>query len=124
MKGSIETIWKSGFLDSKAPVAPKVNDLYSRKSKHVIEKFKRTFRINLNGIVIGGIVGPVGLLLLQMPISAVVMLVTLAVVLVVNKRELKALEKIDRSVSSYAYLKSFDRWMNCWPTWRSSARGQ
>jgi hypothetical protein len=55
MEKSIEHIWKTGFLDSKALVAPQVNDLYTRKSEHIIEKFKRMFRFNLKAIAIGGV---------------------------------------------------------------------
>ncbi len=111
MEKSIETIWKTGFLDSNALVAPKVNDLYNRKSNHVIERFKRMFRFNLKAIVVGGILGLLGLFLLQLPITAVVMFLTLAIVYVVNQKELNGLEKIDQSVSSYQYLKAFDSWM-------------
>ena len=51
MEKSIETIWKEGFLKSDTLIAPKLNDLYNQKSKHVIDKFKRVFKINLIAIV-------------------------------------------------------------------------
>lgn len=111
MEKSIEQIWKAGFLDSKALIAPKVNDLYTRKSEHIIEKFKRMFRFNLTAIAVGGIMGLGGLFLLQLPITGIAFFITLAVVFVVNKRELNDLEKVDRSLSSYDYLRSFDKWM-------------
>lgn len=111
MEKSIETIWKSGFLDANALIAPKVNDLYKRKSEHVIEKFKRMFRLNLKAIAIGGVVGCVGLFLLRLPIAALVIAFTLLIVFIVNRRELKALGELDHSVSSYDFLKAFDRWM-------------
>jgi hypothetical protein len=112
MEKSIETIWKTGFLDSKALIAPKVNDLYTRKSEHVIDKFKRMFRFNLKAIVIGGILGLVGLFILKLPVTGIVMFITLAVVFLVNKRELNELEKVDTSLSCYEYLKSFDSWLH------------
>jgi hypothetical protein len=111
MEKSIETIWKAGFLDRDALVAPQVNNLYNRKSEHIIEKFKRMFRFNLKAIAIGGVLGLIGLFLLQMPITGIVMFLTLVVVFVVNQKELNALETIDQSVSSYDYLKAFDAWM-------------
>ena len=111
MEKSIETIWKSGFLDSNALVAPKVNDLYNRKSVHVIEKFERMFRFNLKALAIGGILGWVGLTLLQLPITGAVLFLTLMAVLFVNRKKWKDLKQIDRSVSSFEYLSSFDRWM-------------
>jgi hypothetical protein len=111
MEKSIEQIWKTGFLDSEALIAPKVNDLYARKSQHVIEKFKRMFRFNLKAIAVGGILGLGGLFLLKLPLTGIVFFITLVVVFVVNKRELDDLEKVDKCLSSYEYLKSFDHWM-------------
>ena len=52
MEKSIESIWKEGFLDSNAMVAPKLNNLYNKKSIHIIDKFKRMFKINLNALVV------------------------------------------------------------------------
>jgi hypothetical protein len=111
MEKSIETIWKGGFLDSNALVAPQVNDLYNRKSEHIIEKFKRMFRLNLKAIAFGGVIGCVGLFSLQLPLTGIVMFLTLLVIFIVNQKELNGLGKIDQSVSSYDYLKSFDLWM-------------
>jgi hypothetical protein len=111
MEKSIESIWKQGFLDDKALVAPQVNDLYTRKSEHVIEKFKRMFRLNLRGIAVGGVLGPIGLTILNLPITAVAILLTLVVVYIVNKRELEKLEQVDTTCSSYEFLKAFDHWM-------------
>lgn len=56
MEKSIESIWKEGFLESDALVAPKLNDLYNQKSKHTIDKFKRMGKMNLHGIMIGAFV--------------------------------------------------------------------
>ena len=44
MEKSIENIWKEGFLKSDALVAPKLNNLYNKKSIHIIDKFKRRFK--------------------------------------------------------------------------------
>ncbi|NDV61649.1 hypothetical protein G0Q06_04220 [Puniceicoccales bacterium CK1056] len=112
MEKSIEDIWKTGFLDSKALVAPRVNDLYTRKSEHIVEKFKRMFHFNLTAIAIGGILGFAGLLLMQLPLTAFVMATVLAVVYIVNKRVLNGLENVDKSQSCYAYLQAFDSWMH------------
>jgi hypothetical protein len=111
MEKSIETIWKKGFLDDSALIAPKVNDLYNTKSNHIIEKFKRMFRFNLMAIVIGVFIGCGALLLVKLPITAIAFFITNAIVLLVNKRELNDLQKVDTTVNSYDYLKSFDDWM-------------
>ena len=44
MEKSIESIWKEGFLQKNAMVAPKLNNLYNKKSIHIIDKFKRMFQ--------------------------------------------------------------------------------
>ena len=40
MEKSIEDMWKEGFLENNALVAPKVNNLYSQKSRNLIDKIK------------------------------------------------------------------------------------
>lgn len=52
MKNSIEENWKEGFLNEKSLVAPRINDLYNQKSKHLVDRMKRIFRVNLIVIVI------------------------------------------------------------------------
>ena len=52
MERSIENIWKEGFRKSDALVAPKINNLYNQKSIHIIDKFKRMFKINLIAIAV------------------------------------------------------------------------
>ena len=37
MDNSIETIWKKGFLNSDALIAPKLNNLYNQKSQNISE---------------------------------------------------------------------------------------
>jgi hypothetical protein len=36
MRKTIEAAWREGFLTQGALVAPKVNDLYTRKSIHIV----------------------------------------------------------------------------------------
>ena len=52
MEKSIESIWKEGFLKSDVLVAPKVNDIYNKKSEHIVDKFTRMFKTNLVVIVL------------------------------------------------------------------------
>ncbi|EAR01246.1 hypothetical protein [Maribacter sp. HTCC2170] len=111
MEKSIESIWKEGFLQSNAMVAPKLNNLYSKKSIHIIDKFKRMFRINLNALVVFSFVVLIASFLVKIPVMGVLMFILLNVLVLVNKRLFKSLEKIDKNVSSYQYLKSFDAWM-------------
>ncbi len=52
MDKSIETIWKEGFLRGDALVAPKVNDLYAQKSRHIVDKIQRMNRPGFSGELI------------------------------------------------------------------------
>ncbi len=111
MEKPIETIWKEGFLKSDALIAPKLNDLYNRKSEHIVDKFTRMFKINLKAIFIGSfaIVGMA--FLVQIPYMGLMMFVLLNALVVINKKLLKGLFKIDKNVSSFQFLKTFDDWM-------------
>ena len=40
MKKSIETMWKQGFISEGELIAPKVNDLYNRKSQNLVGVYK------------------------------------------------------------------------------------
>jgi len=111
MEKSIESIWKEGFLQSDAMVAPKLNNLYNQKSIHIIDKFKRIFRINLNALVVFSFIVLIASFLVKLPVMGVLMFILFNVLVFVNKRLFKGLEKIDKNVSSYQYLKSFDTWM-------------
>jgi len=111
MEKSIENIWKEGFLKNDALVAPKVNSLYTRKSIHIIDKFKRMFRINLAAIVIGAFVFLILSWFAGIPVMGAIFFVTLAVLVIINKRLLNGLEKIDKGVTSYEYLKAFNQWI-------------
>ena len=111
MEKSIETIWKDGFLENDALVAPKLNNLYNQKSIHIIDKFKRMFKINLNALVIFSFVVLAASFLVKIPVMGVLMFILFNVIVIVNKKLLKDLNTIDKNVSSYLYLKSFDTWM-------------
>jgi hypothetical protein len=111
MEKSIEDIWKEGFLKSDALVAPKINNLYNRKSIHIIDKFKRMFKINLIAIVAFSFVFLIVSYFVGIPITGAIFFVTLTVLVIINKRLLDGLEKIDKGVSSYKYLKAFNQWI-------------
>ncbi len=112
MEKSIENIWKEGFLKSDALVAPKINNLYNQKSIHIIDKFKRMFKINLMAIVAFSFAFLVVAFIIGIPITGIIFFVTLSVLVFINKRLLNDLEKIDIGISSYQYLKAFNQWIN------------
>ena len=111
MEKSIESIWKQGFLENDAMVAPKLNNLYNQKSIHIIDKFKRMFKINLNALIIFSFFILIASFFVKIPVMGVLMFILFNVIVIVNKRLLKGLNDIDKNVSSYQYLKSFDTWM-------------
>jgi len=111
MEKSIEDIWKEGFLKSDALVAPKVNNLYSQKSIHIIDKFKRMFKINLIAIVAFSFIFLIITYFNGMFITGIIFFAVLSVLVIINKRLLNDLEKIDKGASSYEYLKTFNDWI-------------
>jgi len=111
MEKSIETIWKEGFLESDALVAPKLNNLYTQKSIHIIDKFTRMFSINLKALVVFSFVVLVASFFVQIPVLGVLMFILLNTIVIVNRKLLKGIKEIDKNVSSYQYLKAFDNWM-------------
>jgi hypothetical protein len=112
MERSIENIWKEGFLKSDALVAPKINNLYNQKSIHIIDKFKRMFRINLIAIVVFSFVFLLVSYFIGIPITGIIFFVMLSVLVFFNKKLLNDLDQIDLGVSSYQYLKAFNQWKN------------
>lgn len=111
MEKSIESIWKEGFLKKNALVAPTINDLYNKKSIHIIDKFKRMFKINLVAIIAFSSVFLVVSYFIGIPVMGIIFFITLSILVVINKRLLNELEKIDKGDSSYQYLKTFNDWI-------------
>jgi hypothetical protein len=111
MEKSIESIWKNGFLNDNALVAPKLNNLYSQKSNHIIDKFKRMFKMNLILIVIGSFVMLVGSFFVGLPYMGVPLFIVANILVVLNKKLLDSLLLIDKGESSYDYLMAFDAWL-------------
>ena len=112
MENSIENIWKEGFLKNDALVAPKINNLYNQKSIHIIDKFKRMFKINLIAIVLFSFVFLIVSFFVGIPITGVIFFVTLTILVIINKKLLNDLDKIDMGLNSYQYLKTFNQWIN------------
>jgi hypothetical protein len=112
MEKSIESMWKEGFLNTDALVAPKLNDLYNKKSLHISAKFQRMFRVNIWAIVAGS-----SLLLIASYFAGAlwagsIVFLMMAYVAFTAHREMQALERIDKGESSYVFLKSFKDWID------------
>ena len=111
MKNSIETIWKEGFLNEKSLVAPKINDLYNQKSKHLVDKMKRMFRVNFIVIIILSIVIPVVYYFLEAIWQGLAASVLILLAAWYGKLQMHNLSTLDHGATSLDYLKSFDRWL-------------
>ncbi|MEP0365897.1 MAG: hypothetical protein ABJN36_10455 [Cyclobacteriaceae bacterium] len=109
MEKSIETIWKEGFLQSDNMVVPKVNNLYNQKSLSLVEKLKRTFRINIIALVVMSL----AILVIYHLLGATWQGASIAIMFVVlagySWIQVKSFETSEGSMNSYDYLKSIDR---------------
>ena len=111
MEKSIENIWKEGFLKSDALVAPKINNLYNQKSKHIIAKFKRMAKINLVAIMVFSVVFLIVTIYNGLPVIGISWFLIMGGLVIVNSRLMKGLNKINNHANSYEYLVSFNNWL-------------
>jgi hypothetical protein len=111
MKKSIEAIRKDGFLSSDALLAPKLNNLYDQKSKLIIDKFNRRFKINLRAIVIGSVVVLAISILVRIPVMGILLFFIANAIVIINRKLQKELPEIDVQTNSYEYITTFDRWL-------------
>lgn len=111
MEKSIETIWKEGFLNTESLIAPKVNELYDKKSLHITAKFKRMFLNNIRGIIIGSSLLFIASYFVGALLAGSIIWVMMLFVAHSAYNDMKDLEKIDKGQSSYLFLKSFKAWI-------------
>tara|TARA_B100000809_G_scaffold266760_2_gene331289 strand:- start:23620 stop:24276 length:657 start_codon:yes stop_codon:yes gene_type:complete len=111
MEKSIENIWKEGVLKGDALVDPKINNLYSQKSIHIFDAFKRMFKINLIAVVAFAFIFLIIRYFNGIPITGILFFITIMVLVFVNKKLLNGLETIETGASSYQYLKAFNHWI-------------
>jgi hypothetical protein len=111
MSKTIETIWKEGFVDKDALIAPKINDLYNQKSQNIVDKLQRMFEINIKAIFIAAIIIAIFFAFNNAPLFGLFIAGLLMSLVVLGKKQLKELAAMDKNVSSYQYIKSFDQWL-------------
>jgi hypothetical protein len=109
MKNSIEEIWKEGFLNEKSLVAPKINDLYNQKSKDLVDKMKRMYRINLIAVVSMSIVFPILYYFLDAIWQGVAICILMLLTAWYSIRQKRSIKTLDHGATSLDYLKSFDQ---------------
>jgi hypothetical protein len=111
MEKSIENIWKEGFLKSDALIAPKINNLYTQKSIHIIDKFKRMMKVNIYFILVFAFINLGLYAALGTPITGVFIFFLLLGVCWISIKRAKTMKNIDSNLSSYDYIKSFKSWL-------------
>lgn len=111
MKTSIEDIWQQGFMQKDALIAPQVNDLYNQKSKNIVDKLKTTFKWNLWGLLIGGVIVFIGLSAFSIPYLGGFICLVSWVLAYHGQQQLKTLDAIKSNISCFDYLTAFDRWL-------------
>ena len=111
MRKTIEATWREGFLNPDALVAPKVNDLYTRKSMHIADRIQRMLRINQIAIVIGAPMAWALYIALGMPYGGAIMCTAWVGLVVVRRRYIAKFEAPANSLDSYHYLKAFHGWL-------------
>jgi hypothetical protein len=111
MKKTIEATWREGFLNPDALVAPKVNDLYTRKSMHIADRIQRMLRINQIAIVIGAPIAWALYSALGMPYGGAIMCTAWVGLVVVRRLYIARFEAPANSLDSYHYLKAFHAWL-------------
>lgn len=110
MDKSIEKIWKQGFLNEDALIAPKVNDLYNQKSQNMIDRFHRMFKINHLAIIIGCLIMLPAAFWFGVPFLGLFIVLLLLGLVWIGKIGMKELSLLDKNLNSYDYLKSFLEW--------------
>lgn len=110
MEKTIESIWKEGFLNSKALIAPKINNIYDKKSIDIVEKFKRMYRFNIIAIVLFAFILLPVTLVSNMPFMGIMMFLLFMTITYYAIGFRKKLETINKNTNSYEYLKTFDNW--------------
>ncbi len=110
MEKSIESIWDEGFLKADALIAPKINELYKKKSIDIVEKFKRMYTINIAAILVFAILMVLIAIPSEMPYMAIPMFILFCGLITISLKFKMKLENLDKSQNSYEYLKSFDNW--------------
>jgi hypothetical protein len=111
MRKTIEATWREGFLAPDALVAPKVNDLYTRKSLHIADRIQRMLRINQIAIVIGAPIAWALYAVLGMPYGGAIMSTAWVGLVVVRRLYIAKFDAPVNILDSYHYLKAFQAWL-------------
>ena len=107
MENSIETIWTKGFLKEEALVAPRINNLYQKKSGLLIEKLKSTYRTDNKSIIPMAILAVIGFGVAGHLLTGLYIMTLMIGMFFLNRQKLASLERISIETSSYEYLLEY-----------------
>ncbi|KMT67019.1 hypothetical protein [Catenovulum maritimum] len=111
MSKSIEAMWKDGFIKETQLVAPKINDLYNRKSQNIVDKLQHMFALNIKAIIVGSLLMLLMFSLIGAPWLGVYICVLLIPLVIIAKKELRKSLQLSKGLSSYDYIMSFNTWL-------------
>lgn len=107
MEKSIENIWKEGFESNKSFKLPLVKDLYTRKSKLIIDNIKSTSKWdNISLIPMAIILFGVFIFLDKVVLGSYVGIL-LILLFFLNKRMMKNLDQFNPNSNTYQYLTNY-----------------
>ena len=109
MEKSIESIWKEGFLNTDALVAPKINDIYNRKSKSTVDKLLQMGKVNLSAIVIGALVILLTSFFLKTFLSGILLSALFVWLAVYGHRQAEKIGRVDKGINSYQYVSAVNQ---------------
>ena len=104
MEKSIENIWTKGFLKEEKLAVPRINNLYQRKSRLLIEELKRTYRVDNRSIIPLTLIFVVGFSIAGHVLLGLYFMILMLTMFFLNKKKLKSLEEININTTTYDYL--------------------
>ncbi len=111
MEKSIENIWKNGFTKNEDMIVPKINELYNRKSLHIVDMLKRKMKTNIKMLYGFAFIALIGYWLIGAPGFGIFFFLLFIGLALIPKNGIGSIENIDHSLSSYEYLKAINSWL-------------
>ena len=109
MEKSIENIWTEGFLKEEKLAAPRINNLYQRKSKLLVEELKRTYKVDNRSIIPLALISVIGFSIVGHVLLGFYFMILMLAMFFLNKKKLRSLEEININTTSYDYLIKYRR---------------
>lgn len=107
MEKSIESIWNEGFLNNEILVAPKLNNLYNKKSNLLIEKIRKTYTMDNKSIIPIAVLFAAGFSYAGHVALGLYGMTLMIALFFLNRTKLQKLERIKITSNSYQYLLAY-----------------